>query len=116
LYLLYLKYDILVSKVCCFQCNLYRYFWEQMLVGNAQAVVVGVVILISREGWNTGITLLTPENLFTGFTGVAALAVVLQATSGIIAAAGLATTFHHVIYILQSKHGLLDDSRYVPCN
>ena len=57
-----------------------------MLVGNGQAVIVGIVILISREGWNTGVTLLTPENLFTGFTGIAALAVVLQATSGIIAA------------------------------
>ena len=95
-----LGHDELLSSVA-FKINLRRYnvayewvlkhnshhsFWEQMLVGNGQAVIVGVFILIWREGWTTGVTLLTPENLFTGFTGIAAMAVVLQATSGLIAA------------------------------
>ena len=76
-------------------------------------VTVGVVILLWREGWNAGITLLTPENLFTGFTGIAALAVVLQATSGIIAAGvlryvdNIADLFAHAgaMFITVSERG-----------
>ena len=69
--------------------NAHHSFWEQMLVSNSGAVIMGIIVLLCRVGFNAGIFLLHPENLFTGFTGVAALAVMLQATSGLVAAAVL---------------------------